>query len=122
MLAAVQDPHDMVRERRKNQELRKVIETISEGQQYRNIQHVKSWRSVWKQLKLNAAGILMKRQPGRRCFVVVIPNPLRQILIKEGQELAHTGCAQTYDLLRQRVYWPNMQTEVSNQVLAGEKC
>ncbi|GAA57843.1 gypsy retrotransposon integrase-like protein 1 [Clonorchis sinensis] len=36
--------------------------------------------------------------------------------------MAHTGCTKTYDLLRQRAYWPGMRSEVMDSVVPCNRC
>ncbi|GAA54575.1 gypsy retrotransposon integrase-like protein 1 [Clonorchis sinensis] len=51
-----------------------------------------------------------------------IPRALRRKPIVEGHEMAHTGCTKTYDLLRQRAYWPGMRSEVMDYVVSCKRC
>ncbi|VDP84681.1 unnamed protein product [Echinostoma caproni] len=73
MVTVEKDLHELVTD----PQLRQVIEAISQDQQYRNMQHSTQMKKpVWNQIYLNATGILMKRQRGRKCHVVVIPKQL----------------------------------------------
>ncbi|KAA3681456.1 uncharacterized protein DEA37_0001825 [Paragonimus westermani] len=64
---------------------------------------LKAFRMHWSDLRLNSAGILM-RQLRDGINVPVIPAELREAIVKECHQLAHTGCHRTYEMLKQRAY------------------
>ena len=73
----------------------------------------------WADLWLNAAGILMIRGSDQKS-VPVIPMECRRNLVEECHQLAHTGCNRTYEMLRQRAYWPGLKRDVTAHVLSCE--
>ena len=75
----------------------------------------------WADLWINAAGILMIRD-GEQNSVPVIPTQYRRNLVEECHQLAHTGCNRTYEMLKQRAYWPGLRRDVTAHVLSCEQC
>ncbi|KAA3672504.1 uncharacterized protein DEA37_0005461 [Paragonimus westermani] len=71
--------------------------------------------------RLDSAGILI-RQLRDGINVSVIPAELRAANVRECNQPAHTGCHRTYEVLKQRAYWPGRKNDVDNHVRACQQC
>ncbi|KAA3677600.1 uncharacterized protein DEA37_0011913 [Paragonimus westermani] len=78
-------------------------------------------RMHWPDLQLDSAGILI-RQLRDGINVSVIPAELRAANVRECNQPAHTGCHRTYEVLKQRAYWPGRKNDVDNHVRACQQC
>lgn len=108
--------------------LRRVLECVSAGNQAGLGEQaaVKPYRRVWSSLVVHE-GILCKvnAQPtlGRPVRVPVLPVSLRgQVLKLLHNDYGHQGITKTYNLMRDRFYWPGMRGDCENHCLACEIC
>ncbi|KAA3676399.1 uncharacterized protein DEA37_0007879 [Paragonimus westermani] len=107
------DPEKLQAAREMNTTIRTVIDRLLSGGQPPEDEvnpELKASRMHWSDLRLNSAGILM-RQLREGINVPVIPAELRATIVKECHQLAHTGCHRTYEMLKQRAYWPGMKND-----------
>ena len=73
-------------------------------------------KRVQKQLRIESDGIL--RKSGR----IVVPASSRAYILNEVHDPSHFGVDKTYDLLKNRFYWPNMYKFTQVFVEACETC
>ncbi|CAH8502093.1 unnamed protein product [Dicrocoelium dendriticum] len=120
-----QDPERLATEQRSDKLLRKLITARLAGQTNFNKNQLKQLGPFAKdlgKLQVNEAGILMWIPGGSNPSVPVIPMKRRRNLVVSCHEMAHTGCSRTYDLLKQRAYWPGMKRDVEKCVLSCRQC
>ncbi|GAA33920.2 hypothetical protein CLF_106022 [Clonorchis sinensis] len=70
---------------------------------------------------IGANSLIVKLDPGRSVQLQRQDPVLRRKLIVEFHEMTHTGCTKTYELLRQRAYWPWMRSEAMDYVVAFDQ-
>ncbi|KER25946.1 hypothetical protein T265_06697 [Opisthorchis viverrini] len=70
---------------------------------------------------LNEAGKVSWNATDLGVVLPVIPHVLRRMLIVRCHKMAHTGYTKTYDLLRQRAYWPG-SSEVMYYLASCNRC
>lgn len=104
--------------------LSRVIDAVLSGerpQESSELPGMKVFTARWKDLWVSSAGILMIRVDDRKS-VPVIPSSQRKMLVTEAHKLAHTGCTRTYEMIKQRAYWPRMKKDVTDLVLGCTQC
>ncbi|GAA54302.1 gap-Pol polyprotein [Clonorchis sinensis] len=114
------DPGRLVQLQRQDPVLRKVAAAVLDGRSTENGEgdkELETSQSHFDRLSLNEAGIISWNVTDSDVVLPVIPRTLRRKPIVEYHEMAHTGCTKTYDLLRQRAYWPGMRSEVMDYVV-----
>ncbi|CAH8505009.1 unnamed protein product [Schistosoma turkestanicum] len=118
------DPLELVRHQKADPNLREVIRVIKEGEDVDKSGTDKELTMLLRQkerLRVNGYGALTWRDDDEN-WVAIIPKDLRQEMIRECHQVAHTGIARTTDLLRQSAYWPGMKDDVARYVLACQRC
>jgi len=72
-----------------------------------------------KKLKINNFNILIRKTSS--CEQIVIPSSLHWLVFQEfHQNMAHLGATRTYQLARERFYWPNMEEDIKTYI--SKKC
>ncbi|GAA54987.1 pro-Pol polyprotein [Clonorchis sinensis] len=124
-LAVELDPGKLVQLQRQDPVFRKVAAALLDGRSFENGEgdkELETFQSHFDPLSLNEAGIISWNATDSYVVLPVIPRVLRRKLIVQCHEIAHTGCAKMYDLLRQRTYWPAMRSEVMDYVVSCKRC
>ena len=74
----------------------------------------------WKQLVIED-GVLYRQTLNYK--QIVLPKSLRSLVYKElHDKMGHLGSDRVVDLARERVYWPNMQVDISYYINEECKC
>ena len=52
----------------------------------------------------------------------IVPPPLRKYIVDKFHKIAHFGSGKTYELLKERFYWPDMFKYVQIYISSCETC
>ena len=79
----------------------------------RESQNVKRLLHEWNKLELTNNGLLIRNNGSRK--QIVLPSKYHRFVMKElHEEMGHLGTDRVLDLVRQRFFWPRMQTDIEH--------
>ena len=79
----------------------------------RESQNVKRLLHEWNKLELTNNGLVIRNNGSRK--QIVLPSKYHRFVMKElHEEMDHLGTDRVLDLVRQRFFWPRMQTDIEN--------
>ncbi|KAJ8351690.1 hypothetical protein SKAU_G00231660 [Synaphobranchus kaupii] len=75
----------------------------------------------WSKLQVNEDGVLYRRVNGRE--QLLLPKEHHDTVFRElHKEMGHLGAERTLGLIRERFYWPRMQSDVEHFVMHACEC
>lgn len=104
-------PEEIVSESQKDEQIKEVIEALNNG----------SWADFSKEFKPYAAELYQSAGVLLRGDRIVIPKSLRQRVLELGHE-GHPGIVVMKRRLRQKVWWPGLDSEVEQLVKRCKEC
>lgn len=76
---------------------------------------------LWSRVHINNDGVLYRRVKGRD--QLLLPKEHRDTVFRElHKDMGHLGAERTLCLIRDRFYWPRMQSDVEHFVMHACKC